>query len=158
MKFRETWAYLQSVLDRVAAFLADPFLCAIRLYWGWQFFLTGKGKLSNVEATSEFFASLGLPAATAQATLAGATECFGGLLLLVGLASRLVSMPLIGTMVVAYLAAHREVVVDLWQDSDAFVSAPPFLFLLASIIVFVFGPGRWSVDGLLQSRWRKAGA
>lgn len=151
------WKRVNSILDRLAAALRDPFLFAIRLYWGWQFFMTGKGKLGNLEGTAEFFASLGLPAAKLQALLAGGTECLGGLLLLAGVFSRVVTLPLIFTMVVAYLTAHREVVTGIWADSDAFVTAPPFLFLFASCIIFVFGPGRWSVDGWLQGHSRKEG-
>jgi hypothetical protein len=37
------------LLIRAAACLQSPLLLAIRLYWGWQFFLTGKGKLMNPE-------------------------------------------------------------------------------------------------------------
>jgi uncharacterized membrane protein YphA (DoxX/SURF4 family) len=37
------------------------FLLALRLYFFWQLFLTGKGKLSNIGRVSEFFASLGIP-------------------------------------------------------------------------------------------------
>lgn len=36
--------------------LQSPFLLIIRLYWGWQFFLTGKGKLMNLDKTASFFA------------------------------------------------------------------------------------------------------
>ena len=35
--------------------LQSPFLLIIRLYWGWQFFLTGKGKLMNLDRTAGFF-------------------------------------------------------------------------------------------------------
>lgn len=145
----------QNVNDRLAiltSYLSSPLLLAIRLYWGWQFFMTGKGKLMNLDKTAEFFGSLGLPMPKFQAVLAGSTECFGGLLLLIGLFSRPVSIPLIMTMVVAYLTAHLDVVQGMWEDSDAFVTAPPFLFLLAAMIVFVFGPGKISCDGYLQKR------
>jgi putative oxidoreductase len=87
-----------------------------------------------------------------QALLAGSTECIGGLLLAVGLLSRLVSIPLMFTMVVAYFTAHLDVVKGIFEDPDAFVTAAPFLFFLVSVIVFTFGPGRFSVDGLLNRR------
>ncbi|HSJ04025.1 MAG TPA: DoxX family protein [Verrucomicrobium sp.] len=144
------WTSLNLLLDRIASVLPDPLLCAIRLYWGWQFFLTGKGKLGNLDGTAEFFASLNLPAPKVQAMIAGGTECVGGLLLLAGIFSRVITLPLIFTMVVAYLTAHREVVTGIFGDSDTFVTAPPFLFLFACVLVFVFGPGRWSVDGFLN--------
>jgi putative oxidoreductase len=146
------WHTANTLLDRIASYLPDPLLLGIRLYWGWQFFLSGKGKLGNLEGTTEFFAELGLPFAKLNAVMAGSTECFGGLLLLAGLFSRVVSVPLIGTMVVAYLTAHLDVVKTLWSDSDAFVTAAPFLFMFASVIVFTFGPGKFSVDEMLRRR------
>ena len=133
---------------RAMQYAQDGFLLLIRLYWGWQFFLTGRGKLMNIERTAEFFGSLGIPLPTLNAYAAGATECFGGLLLLAGIASRISTIPLIGTMCVAYLTAHGEQLRAIVSNPDAFVTAPPFLFLLAAVIVLLFGPGRLSVDAL----------
>jgi len=48
--------YLQSLL-----------LLIIRLYWGWGFFETGKGKLMDVQKPTAFFQSLGIPFPHAQA-------------------------------------------------------------------------------------------
>lgn len=146
------WTLANTTLDRIASFLRDPLLLGIRLYWGWQFFLTGKGKLGNLEGTTEFFAGLGLPYAKLNAIMAGSTECFGALFLLVGLFSRVVTVPLMFTMIVAYLTAHMDVVKTIWSDSDSFVTAPPFLFLLACVIIFTFGPGKFSADGLRRRK------
>ncbi|MCC6670667.1 MAG: DoxX family protein [Planctomycetes bacterium] len=132
------------VLDR----LRDPVLLLIRLTWGWMFFATGKGKLGNLAGTAEFFASLGLPLAGANALLVGLLECFGGLLLLLGLASRPVALLLTGNMVVAYLTAHRGELGGL----AAFVGAAPYPYLMAALTVLAFGPGRASLDALLRRR------
>jgi putative oxidoreductase len=148
------WKTANLLLDRVASYLPDPLLLGIRLYWGWQFFTTGKGKLGNLEATTGYFSELGLPFPKLNAIMAGSTECFGGLLLLVGLFSRVVSVPLIATMVVAYLTTELDAINALWSDSDSFVTAAPFLFLLAAVIVFTFGPGRYSIDGVLKKTKR----
>lgn len=144
------WTLANQMADKTASCLPNTLLLGVRLYWGWQFFLTGKGKLMNLDATAGFFAELGLPLPKLQALLAGGTECLGGALLLIGLASRLTALPLIFTMIVAYVTAHRDVVVGIWSDADAFVTAAPFLFLLASVIIFVFGPGKYSIDALLR--------
>lgn len=125
-------------------------LLAIRLYWGWQFFLTGRGKLMNLERTAAFFDSLGIPLPMLNAGMAGTTECLGGLLMLIGLGSRMTTMPLVATMLVAYATAHQAELGALFNNPDAFVSAPPFLFLLASLMVMTFGPGWISADGMLH--------
>ena len=44
-----------------ADLLSSPLLLALRLYFFWQLFLTGQGKLSNIGKVSEFFASLHIP-------------------------------------------------------------------------------------------------
>ena len=150
------WSLANDTADKIAALLADPLLLAIRLYWGWQFMTRGWGKLMNLGDTSEYFSSLGLPLPQLNAILASSTECFGGLLLLLGLFSRFISIPLIFTMVVAYLTADIKVVKGIFADPDAFVSAAPFLFMLAAVLVFVFGPGKFSTDELLHRRFRTA--
>jgi len=148
---------LTQLYDRYLALLAAlpaPFLLLLRLYWGWQFFQTGKGKLMHLDRTADFFVSLNIPFPKLNALMAGSTECFGGLLLLLGLGSRLITVPLAFTMVIAYLTADRDKVTGLFQNPDAFVSAAPFLFLLVSLIVLVFGPGKFSLDELIRRSQR----
>ena len=84
-----------------------------------------------------------------NAIMAGSTECFGGLLLLIGLCSRLVSLPLMFTLVVAYLTTETEALHAFFSNPDKFTGADPFLFLFAGLLIFVFGPGKFSVDGLI---------
>lgn len=129
--------------------LQSPFLLIIRLYWGWQFFLTGKGKLMNLDRTAGFFADLHIPMPKLNALMAGSTECFGGLLLLLGLFSRVVTVPLIFTMIVAYLTADFDKVQHIFDKPDAFVTAAPFLFLYTTVIVWLFGPGAFSLDAMI---------
>ena len=129
--------------------LQSPLLLMIRLYWGWQFFQTGKGKLMNLDRTAGFFQSLNIPHPHLNAVMAGCTECFGGLCLLLGLGSRILTIPLIFTMSIAYLTAESDALHAIFSDPDKFVSAAPFEFMLAAIIVLVFGPGKFSLDWLL---------
>ena len=150
-------ATLYSGIIAVASWLQPVFLLIIRLYWGWQFFETGKGKLSDIPKVAGFFHSLGIPFPTVNAYLAGCTECFGGLLLLVGLGCRVTTLPLIFTMVIAYVTASPDAVKHIFSDPDKFVTADPFLFMLAAVIVFLFGPGPLSLDGLI-GRILKTGA
>ena len=129
--------------------LQSPFLLIIRLYWGWQFFLTGKGKLMNLDRTAGFFANLHIPMPKLNAIMAGSTECLGGLLLLLGLGSRIATVPLIFTMVIAYLTADFDKVQHIFSKPDDFVSAAEFQFLLTAVIVLIFGPGLFSLDALI---------
>ncbi|HEY5893633.1 MAG TPA: DoxX family protein [Chthoniobacterales bacterium] len=149
---------LASLIQRfnaIANWLQSPLLLVIRLFWGWQFMIAGWGKLTHLERTSGFFADLGIPLPSFNAILAGSAECFGGILLLIGLASRFVSLPLIFTMIVAYVTSERESLNAIFSDPDKFVTAAPFLFLFASLIILAFGPGAISVDKLLSRFGKK---
>jgi putative oxidoreductase len=53
-------------------------------------------------------------------------------------------------MGVAYFTAHHEALINIFNDPKAFVDQPPFNFLLTALIVFAFGPGAISVDGILK--------
>jgi putative oxidoreductase len=143
------------LLINAASRLQSPLLLALRLYWGWQFFLDGKGKLQNLQKITDYFGhDLHIPFPHFNACLASATECIGGLLLLAGLGSRLVAVPLIFTMVIAYLTAEKAALKQIFSNPDKFVTADPFLYLLASVIVLVFGPGVFSFDWLLSKKQR----
>lgn len=146
---------LLAKFDAAASHLQSPLLLAVRLYWGVSFAQTGWGKLMNLERTAGYFESLNIPLPKLNAIMAGATECGGGVLLALGLFSRPASVPLIFTMLVAYATADREALQALTSNPDQFVTAAPFLFLLASLVVLAFGPGRLSLDAML---FKPAGA
>ena len=131
---------------RCGSYLRSPFLLIIRLYWGWQFFGTGRGKLGNIAGVTEAFAGWGVPAPHFSVILASSAETVCGLLLLLGLVSRLSAIPLIINMIVAYLTAESDALHAIFSDPDRFLSATPFQFLFASLLVLAFGPGAFSLD------------
>lgn len=128
----------------------SPFLLLLRIYFFWQLFQTGQGKLAHIDKISDYFGSLGIPWPTLNAYMAGATETFGSVLLIVGLASRLTAIPITVVMAVAYLTADLEAVAGIFSDPDKFVKADPFPFLISALIVLVFGPGKFSIDALIK--------
>jgi putative oxidoreductase len=87
-----------------------------------------------------------------NAALAGSVESVGGLLLLVGLFSRWASPALIFTMLMAYWTAESEALHSFFTNPDKFTSAEPFLFLAAALLIFVFGPGKVSIDALRDNK------
>ena len=137
---------------RGANALQSPFLLLIRLYWGWQFIETGWGKIHNIDKVTSFFTTLGIPLPGLNAGFVAGLEFLGGILLVAGLASRLIALPLTVNMMVAYITADREALLSLFSDPDKFYAAAPFTFLLASSIVLVFGPGKFAVDAWLARK------
>jgi putative oxidoreductase len=139
------------LLLHLANFFQALVLLAFRLYWGWQFFESGQGKLINHEKVVSYFTSLSIPQPDLNAWFVAGLECFGGLLLLVGLASRPVALLLTINMIVAYMAVEedRAKVFHIFTDPTPFLSADPFFFLLTAVLVFCFGPGAISIDGII---------
>ena len=83
---------------------------ALRLYLVPVFWMAGTQKIAGMENTIEWFGNpdwgLGLPFPALLAHLAAYTEAIGALLLLLGLATRWISIPLMVTMLVAIFAVH----------------------------------------------------
>ncbi|RLQ21398.1 DoxX family membrane protein [Seongchinamella sediminis] len=83
---------------------------ALRLYLVPVFWVAGTQKLAGIDSTIDWFGNdewgLGLPAPELLAYLAAYTEVIGALLLLLGLATRWIALPLIVTMLVAIFAVH----------------------------------------------------
>jgi putative oxidoreductase len=124
----------------------SPFLLLVRLYWGWQFMQTGWGKLHNLAQVTQFFTTLGIPAPGPTATFVGCVELFGGMLLILGLASRLTGLVLTGNMLVAYLTADREALLSFLSNPGKFYGADPYTFLFAALLILIFGPGWFALD------------
>ncbi len=79
---------------------------AFRLFLAPIFILAGMNKLGNAENVAQYFEFLGIPAPGLMVYAAGLTELVGGILLIPGVAVRIVTIPLMFTMVVAAGTAH----------------------------------------------------
>jgi putative oxidoreductase len=135
--------------------LQSPFLLVVRLYWGWQISQNGWAKLHNIPHVTEFFASLGLPAPGPSAIFVSLTELVVGILLAVGLLSRIAALALTIDMTVAYITADRIALLSFFSDPDKFYNADPYTFLFAALLILIFGPGKLSVDTLVKRLVRK---
>jgi uncharacterized membrane protein YphA (DoxX/SURF4 family) len=112
---------LQDLLDgfRALDFLAP---LAMRLYLVPIFWMAGTKKLADMDSTIAWFGNpdwgLGLPMPELMAWAAALTEAGGAILLLIGLATRWISIPLMITMVVAAVTVH-------WQHGWAAIAETP---------------------------------
>jgi putative oxidoreductase len=134
------------------AYLQPTLLLAVRLYWGWQFAQTGWGKMHNIPKITGFFASLNIPFPNLSAHFISGLEFFGGLLLILGLATRLTGLLLAANMMVAYWTADREALTSIFSDPGKFYVADPYTFLFASLLVLIFGAGAYSLDAFILRR------
>jgi len=141
-----------AMLSSAANALQSPFLLFVRLYWGWQFIQTGWGKVNNIEKVTNYFTQLGIPLPGMTAHFVAGVELIGGILLVLGLASRLTGLVLTVNMLVAYITADREALLSIFSDPDKFTAATPYTFFFASLIILIFGAGKLSLDGLFTTK------
>ena len=116
-----------------------------RLVIGWVFLQSGWGKLHSLEKVVGFFTQLGIPAPEFQARLVACTEFVCGALLLLGLATRIATIPLMITMVVALLTALKS---DIHGLSDLF-GVSEFLYIALLAWLGVYGAGPISLDRII---------
>ena len=139
---------------RVAAVLAFLPPLLTRLVIGHAYFLTGAGKLENFDRTVAFFTDLGIPLPELNAAFVARLEYYGGILLVLGLGTRLVAGLLSTTMVVALLTADRETFVGalLGRGEAGPTDVAAFVFLLFLVWLAVYGPGWLSLDRVIARR------
>lgn len=121
-----------------------------RVTVGWVFMITGWGKLNNLPQVIENFAGWGIPFPEIMTPFVSAVEFGGGLLLLLGLFTRIAAAPLIVVMIVAIISAKRQEIDSL----DALLGFEEFSYMVMFLWLAIAGPGLVSADRLLQ-RWKK---
>jgi putative oxidoreductase len=145
--YRSARARGLALADRLVWFA--PLLA--RLVIGLVFVRTGWGKLHNLEQVTEFFRSLGIPAAQIQAPFAASMEFLCGLLVLAGLCTRLASIPLIVIMVVAIRTAKMGDFADAHGPIEwlnVMFGLSEFLYIVLLAWLAIQGAGRLSLDRL----------
>ncbi len=123
---------------------------ALRLPLGIIFAAHGAQKLFGwfggygLQGTGQWMDSIGLGPGVVMAALAGSAEFFGGLLLILGLATRPSALVLASTMLVAIFSVHI--------SNGLFMSNNGFEFGLAllagALSLLISGGGRASLDSL----------
>lgn len=133
------------------SFLAPLFT---RVTVGYAFFLTGRGKLQNLEAFTGYLQELGVPLASVHAPVVAGLEFVGGIALVVGLATRLFSLGLLGTMLGALVTAEKESFLESWLPTGDVgpLDIDPWVFFLLLSWLVVKGPGALSLDRPLSKR------
>src|SRR5260370_30331125 len=109
----------------------------VRLFVGYFFMETGWGKLHNLDGFAHRFAGWGIPYPYFNAALSAYTEFIGGWLTIIGLGTRLISIPMIINMLVAILKVNLKRVSSI----DDFVELDEPLYALADLCLLLSGPG-----------------
>ena len=120
---------------------ADHAALLLRLIFGGLFVYHGYTKLVSFNEYLPMFPDLIGIGSKLSFILVIFAEFFCGILVILGLFTRLAVIPIFITMIVAFFLAHGKDPFD--------VKELPFLFMLLSIVVFVLGSGKFSIDGLI---------
>ena len=123
-------------------------LLFLRLALAYTFWDTGKRKFEDISSIAEWFGSLEIPVPMLSAYMATYTELIGAVLLALGLGTRLISIPLIITMLVAIKTVHWE---NGFASGDNGYEIPLY-FILMLFVLFTFGAGRLSLDYVIGKR------
>lgn len=96
------------------------------------------------------FENIGLPSPEFLGSFVGSFEIICGVLILVGLLTRLASIPLIVIMLVAVITTKADVFAEkgFWEMMHG--SRTDWSMLLGSIFLLIKGGGYWSVDKKLS--------
>jgi putative oxidoreductase len=118
---------------------------SMRLFVGYFFLETGWGKIHNLDGFIQRFIQWGIPWPGFLAPLSAYTELVGGALTIVGLGTRLVSIPMIVNMIVAIISVNLKHVFGL----NDFVELDEPLYGLVYFWLMISGPGCVSLDYLV---------
>jgi putative oxidoreductase len=137
---------LPEALSRPFAALGPLFA---RITVGWVFMWSGWGKLNNLPQVIENFIGWGIPFPHILTPFVSAVEFGGGLLLLLGLFTRIAAPPLVVIMIVAIISAK-------WDQIDSLETLLGFeevAYMALFGWLAVAGPGPISLDELLKRRF-----
>jgi putative oxidoreductase len=126
----------------------------VRLAVGGVFLVAGTLKfLDPEEYGTGRFAELGFPSPEVVGPLVGTFEVACGLLVLLGLVTRLAALPLVAIMLAAIAVTKVPTLLDngFWEfANDARLD---FSMLMTALFLAVVGAGPWSLDALLGRRF-----
>jgi putative oxidoreductase len=136
--------------ERLSSYFAWLPPLAARLVVGWVFMWSGWGKLNNLPQMIENFKGWGIPYPEIMTPFVSGVEFFCGLLLLLGLFTRIAAVPLVVVMIVAIISAK-------WDQIDSLETLLGFeevAYMALFGWLAVAGPGPLSIDAVLQ-KWKR---
>ena len=139
--------------DRLPGTTEDVLLLVGRVALGAIFLKSGIQKLMALSAFAASLAGRGIPQSSVWAVIGATVECVGGILIVAGFKTRPASVLMILFVIVATAIAHR-----YWEFADAARRAQQSQFFKnlsiigGFVLLFVTGPGRFGIDGLLRRR------
>ncbi len=124
----------------------SAFILILRIFFGVMFFIHGLGKMMNFSELSLTYPSVFGLGSYMTLMLAVFTEFCCSLFLIAGLLFRIMLLPMIVAMAVAFFDIHD----GFFPEGEL-----SFIYMVVFTILYFVGPGRFSIDYLIDSRFRK---
>jgi putative oxidoreductase len=129
----------------------------LRFTVGFMFFSGAVDKLGNLGKFTAMFVGLGIPAANVLAPATAAVELVGGMALMLGLCTRLVSLVLAGDMAGALITDIGPNLAQKypapWEFFSNLFYASEWLLVGLLLWLLCAGAGKASLDALVDRRW-----
>lgn len=113
-----------------------------RIVIGLIFILASLEKFQSMPAKIQFFAQIGVPAPHFMTPLTAVFEGVGGLLILLGIGTRIATIPLIVIMFVAIKTVHLPEFKDIFSS----LAQPNVHYILLLLWLLCAGPGKISLS------------
>lgn len=137
MTFTSVTKYFQSISLLIA-----------RLIIAYGFYEPAMSKWNDIDSVAQWFGSMGIPFPTINAYMAASTEIVGVGLLVLGLFTRLISLPLIVIMIVAIFTVH--IGNGFSAGTNGFEI--PLYYMIFLMIFVSHGAGKLSLDNIFFNK------
>jgi putative oxidoreductase len=138
---------------RLAATRASFAVILIRLMVGSVFLSEGIQKLlfpGDPDRGAARFAKLGYPSSDLVSSFVASFEIVCGVLILLGLVTRVAVLPTIAIMIVAISTTKIPLMESKGFWDMAHAARTDWCMLLGSVFLLIVGAGRWSIDAVLS--------
>lgn len=134
-----------SIVDSLTSLKSLPLLF-MRLILAVGFYGPAKMKMGNIQGIIDWFETINIPMPALNAYMATGTEALGVVLLVLGLGTRIISIPLIITMIVAIVTVHLGNGFEAGNNGFEI----PLYYIIMLFTLVVYGGGKLSVDSFLN--------
>lgn len=131
--------------------LQNTSLLLLRFVLAYGFYEPAKTKWQDISSVAEWFDSLNIPFPVMNAYLSASFEMLGVVLLVLGLFTRLISVPLMIIMLVAIVTVHWENGFNAANNGFEI----PLYYLIMLLTLCAYGSGDWSADKWVKKKFSK---
>ncbi|MDC0932841.1 DoxX family protein [Arcobacteraceae bacterium] len=135
---------LYMMFTLVTEYFQSAVLLILRLIIAYGFYEPAMSKINDIDSVAGWFGSMGIPFPTVNAYMAAGTEILGVGLLVLGLFTRLISLPLIVIMIVAIFTVH----LDNGFSAGTNGFEIPLYYMMFLMVFVTQGAGKFSLDNI----------